>query len=52
MPKEIKDIISDSYPLRRMGKPEDTANAIIFFASKQADWIPGQVLYVGGGNRM
>ena len=26
--------------------------AVIFFASEQADWITGQVLYVGGGNRM
>ncbi|MHC4131483.1 MAG: SDR family NAD(P)-dependent oxidoreductase [Planctomycetota bacterium] len=41
-----------SYPLRRLGKPEDIANAVIFFASKQADWITGQVLFVGGGNRM
>jgi len=38
--------------MRRIGKPEDIANAIIFFASVQADWITGQVLYVGGGNRM
>ncbi len=44
--------IAASYPLRRIGKPEDIANSIIFFASKQADWITGQVLYVGGGNRM
>jgi len=35
-----------------MGKPEDIANAIIFLASVQADWITGQVLYVGGGNKM
>jgi len=42
----------ESYPLRQMGKPEDIANAVIFFASEKADWITGQVLYVGGGNRM
>ena len=41
-----------SYPLRRLGRPEDIANAIIFFASEQADWITGQVFQVGGGNRM
>jgi len=28
------------------------AAAVIFFASRQADWVTGQVLYVGGGNRM
>jgi 3-oxoacyl-[acyl-carrier protein] reductase len=49
---EIQEQIEKTYPLRRMGRPEDIANAIIFFASEQADWITGQVLYVGGGNRM
>jgi 3-oxoacyl-[acyl-carrier protein] reductase len=49
---EIQEQIKKSYPLRRMGRPEDIANAVIFFASEQADWITGQVLYVGGGNRM
>ena len=52
MPKEIEKNLAESYPLRRVGKPEDIAKAIIFFASEQADWITGQVLYVGGGNRM
>jgi 3-oxoacyl-[acyl-carrier protein] reductase len=48
----IIEQIENSYPLRRCGRPEDIANAVIFFASKQADWITGQVLQVGGGNRM
>lgn len=52
MPKELEKELSESYPLRRVGKPEDIAKSIIFFASEQADWITGQVLYVGGGNRM
>jgi 3-oxoacyl-[acyl-carrier protein] reductase len=52
MPKRIEKNLAESYPLRRVGKPEDIAKAIIFFASEQADWITGQVLYVGGGNRM
>jgi len=44
--------IAKTYPLRRIGTPEDIASAVVFFASRQADWITGQVLYVGGGNRM
>src|SRR5574341_191351 len=36
-------------PLGRVGQPEDVADAIIFFASEQARWITGQLLYVGGG---
>ena len=39
-------------PLRRIGKPEDIANAIVFFASNQASWITGQRIYVGGGHNM
>jgi len=39
-------------PLRRIGRPEDIANAIVFFASNQACWITGQRLYVGGGHNM
>jgi 3-oxoacyl-[acyl-carrier protein] reductase len=52
MPPELEQQLPESYPLRRKGRPEDIANAIIFFASEQADWITGQVLQVGGGNRM
>lgn len=52
MSPELEKSLARSYPLRRIGKPEDIANAVIFFASEQADWITGQVLYVGGGNRM
>ena len=39
-------------PLGRIGKPEDIANAIVFFASNQASWITGQRVYVGGGHNM
>ncbi|MFC2165048.1 SDR family NAD(P)-dependent oxidoreductase [Acidobacteriota bacterium] len=52
MPSDLKTELEKSYPLRRVGEPEDIANAVVFFASKQADWITGQVLQVGGGNRM
>jgi len=52
MPSELEKKLSESYPLRRIGQPEDIARAILFFASEQADWITGQVLYVGGGNAM
>ena len=39
-------------PIRRVGRPEDIANAVVFFASEQAAWITGQVLFVHGGHRM
>ncbi|UCE39841.1 MAG: SDR family oxidoreductase [Candidatus Aminicenantes bacterium] len=52
MTPELEKAVAGDYPLRRFGKPEDIANAVIFFASDQAAWITGQVLHVGGGNRM
>lgn len=35
--------------LRRLGTPEDIANAVLFLASEQAGWISGQILSVDGG---
>jgi 3-oxoacyl-[acyl-carrier protein] reductase len=49
---ELEAKIAPNMPLRRVGQPEDIADAIVFFASEQARWITGQLLYVGGGNRM
>ena len=52
LPRDTADALAKTYPLRRIGVPEDIASAVIFFASRQADWITGQVLYVGGGHKM
>jgi 3-oxoacyl-[acyl-carrier protein] reductase len=52
MPAEMEKELAETYPLRRIGEPDDIANAVLFFASDQAEWITGQVLQVGGGNRM
>jgi 3-oxoacyl-[acyl-carrier protein] reductase len=35
--------------LKHLGKPEDIANAVMFFASDLAGWVTGQVLSVDGG---
>lgn len=39
----------ESIATRRLGKPEDIANAVLFFASDFASWITGQTLSVDGG---
>lgn len=39
-------------PLRRLGKPEDIAHAVVFLASPQADYITGATLHINGGMHM
>ncbi len=36
-------------PMRRVATPQDIANAVVFLASKEADYITGHILYVDGG---
>ena len=36
-------------PVARSGKPEDIANAVLFFADERSSFVSGQVLYVAGG---
>jgi 3-oxoacyl-[acyl-carrier protein] reductase len=38
-------------PVRRVGYPKDIAAAILFFASEEAGFVTGQVMYVAGGPR-
>ncbi len=40
---------AERIPVRRTGKPEDIAAAAAFFASEDASFVSGQVLYVAGG---
>ncbi|WP_254763223.1 SDR family NAD(P)-dependent oxidoreductase [Natrinema marinum] len=44
-----KEEMSKFYPLKRLGRPEDIANAMLFLASDEASWITGQALVVDGG---
>ena len=44
-----KEAIIAKIPSNRLGKPEDIANAVIFLASDQSDYINGETIHVNGG---
>jgi NAD(P)-dependent dehydrogenase (short-subunit alcohol dehydrogenase family) len=43
------DALARSIPVGRIGRPNDVARAVMFFASRDSDFITGQALYVCGG---
>jgi 3-oxoacyl-[acyl-carrier protein] reductase len=45
----IKERAIQVQPIKRVGKPEDIANAVAFLASERAGFITGEVLHVTGG---
>jgi len=49
MPKEKVDTIIKSSSLGRIGKPEEVAQAVLFLASEDSDYITGQTIVVDGG---
>jgi NAD(P)-dependent dehydrogenase (short-subunit alcohol dehydrogenase family) len=47
---EVREpILTAKLPLRRLGTPEDVAEAAVFLASGASSWITGQTLVVDGG---
>lgn len=49
---EYKEKAAKNYALRRIGKPEDVAPAVVFLASDAASFVTGQTLSVSGGYTM
>ncbi|MGJ7911540.1 3-oxoacyl-ACP reductase FabG [Neobacillus sp. LXY-1] len=52
VPEKILNQMKQMVPLARLGKPEDIANAYLFLASDEANYINGTVLHVDGGIMM
>jgi len=49
---KFKDLIISKIPSARLGEPKDIANAVLFLASNQSDYINGETLHVNGGMYM
>ena len=48
-PAAFRDNFVNTIAMRRMGTPQDIANAVTFLASDNASWITGQTIPVTGG---
>ena len=52
VPDKIREAFARFTPMRRLAKPSEIADAILFFAGPQAQFVTGQVLSVSGGLTM
>ena len=50
--EKFKEIIISKIPSARLGRPEDIANAVLFLASDQSNYINGETIHVNGGMYM
>ena len=49
VPEKHREAFIRATPMRRLGKPEEVADAVLFFASERSSFVTGQVLSVNGG---
>jgi 3-oxoacyl-[acyl-carrier protein] reductase len=52
LPPERQQQLVDLHPIRRLGTPDDVANAALFLASEQSSWISGVILDIAGGTTL
>ena len=51
-PEAFKKMLSDKFPLGRMGKPEEIASVVGFLCSDEATLVNGSNIVVDGGESM
>jgi 3-oxoacyl-[acyl-carrier protein] reductase len=49
IPDEQRSVLVEAHPIKRLGTPDDVANAALFLASENSSWITGVILDVAGG---
>ena len=51
LPEQMIKPLINAIPIRRIGEPEDIANAFLFLASDMASYVTGEILSVDGAMR-
>ncbi len=46
---KARKVLEDRLPLNRIGEPVDVANAVVYMASDEANWVTGTILNIDGG---
>lgn len=49
VPDKVLDMMKEKTPLKRLGRPDDVAYALLYLASDEADFVNGTILNVDGG---
>jgi 2-hydroxycyclohexanecarboxyl-CoA dehydrogenase len=52
VPDKVKEALIKAIPLRRLARPEEVADAVLYFAGAEASYVTGQVISVSGGLTM
>lgn len=52
IPEAQRNAMADAHPIRRLGSPEDIAQAALYLASAASSWVTGVILDVAGGSIM
>ncbi|MDF9407457.1 MAG: 3-oxoacyl-(acyl-carrier-protein) reductase FabG [Pelotomaculum sp. PtaB.Bin013] len=52
LPPETQEKVINAQPIKRPGRIEDVANAVLFFCDEETSYVTGQILYVDGGRHV
>jgi len=50
IPEKYRDVIISNIPCKRVGKPDEVAELVLFLASEKASYINGQTIHINGGS--
>jgi len=52
LPPETQEKVINAQPIKRPGRVQDIANAVLYFCDEETSYVTGQILYVDGGRHV